>query len=459
MSTTSSSSSSSDLSSKNKKVCVIGAGMAGLAAARELRREGLEVTVLEQRDGIGGQWLYDAAPDAGDPLGVAGVQSSMYASVRLNSPREVVGFSDFPFFPTGAGSDDRRFPVHGEFLRYINKFCDAFGLMDAVRLNTTVTRVAMDGSPSRWTVRSKHDAGDGEVETEEVFDAVVVATGHYTQPRLPAIDGMDTWRRRQLHSHSYRVPDTFAGEVVVIVGCNVSGIELALELRRVAKEIHLSTKSIDAGLTPAMSKLLDKYQYTNLHLRPKIEHLRDDGTVVFDGGESVIVDTIIYCTGYNYSFPFLDIDGKVTVDDNRVGPLFEHVFPPSLAPSLSFIGIPSKVLLPRFVEVQARFVAQVVSGKRKLPSPEEMTRAVEEHNASKEAAGVPKRRTHDVFLEHDEYGERVCGFPRMEAWRKELIWLSYNGMFDDIETYRDDYHDSGLVCDALRLHGWTTSRR
>ena len=68
--------------------------------------------------------------------------------------------------------------------------------------------------------------------------------------------------------------------------------------------------------------------------------------MVFGDGSSVLADTVIYCTGYNYAFPFLDTEGAVTVDDNRVGPLFEHVFPPSLAPSLSFVGIPVKVREP-----------------------------------------------------------------------------------------------------------------
>ncbi|BAF20654.1 flavin-containing monooxygenase FMO GS-OX-like 8 [Oryza sativa Japonica Group] len=441
-----------------KKVCVVGGGMAGLAAARELRREGLDVTVLEQRGGVGGQWLYDAATDAGDPLGMAGVHSSVFASLRLNSPRESIGFSDFPFRPTNdAGGDARRYPVHGELLRYIRDFCDAFGLMDAVRLNTTVTRVAMapprrDGS-LRWAVRSRRH---GEAETEEVFDAVVVAIGHYSQPRLPTVDGMDRWRRKQLHSHSYRVPDSFAGEVVVIVGCSVSGAELALELRRVAKEVHLSTKSTEETITSAMSKSVARYE--NLHLRPQVEHLREDGTVVFDDGSFVVADAIIYCTGYNYSFPFLDTNGKVTVDDNRVGPLYEHVFPPELAPSLSFVGIPAKVLLPVFIEVQARWVAQVLSGRRTLPSQEEMQRAVEEHSRGMEAAGLPKRWTHDMFLDLercDDSGERTCGFPRMEQWKKEIFFSSLSDMVDDMESFRDGYHDSDLVRDGLRRHGWT----
>ncbi|KAG8100683.1 hypothetical protein GUJ93_ZPchr0013g34132 [Zizania palustris] len=443
-----------------KKVCVVGAGPSGLAAARELRREGLEVTVLEQRDGVGGQWLYDDTPtDGRDQLGAAGVHSSVYASVRLNTPREAMGFSDFPFRPSedDSGGDARRFPVHGEFLRYIREYCDTFGLMDAIRLNTRVLRVAAtappapsDGCLKRWTVRSKH----GEVETEEVFDAVVVATGHLSQPRLPSIDGMDEWRRRQMHSHSYRVPDSFHGEVVVIVGCSVSGKEIALELRCVANEVHLSAKSTDEVMTPAMSKMLARY--ANLHLRPQIDRLCEDGRVVFADGSCVVADAVIYCTGYIYSFPFLDTEGMVTVDDNRVGPLFEHVFPPAFGPSLSFVGIPAKVIEPRFYEVQAKWVAQVLSGRRTLPAEEDMLRAVEEYNRAREAAGVPKRRTHDILdLEYcDEYGEQNCGFPRLEEWKKELIWSSFFAMLDDVETFRDDLHDTDLVRDGLRLHGW-----
>ena len=99
---------------------------------------------------------------------------------------------------------------------------------------------------------------------------------------------------------------------------------------------------------------------------------------------------------YNYSFPFLDTAGHVTVDDNRVGRLFEHTFPPALAPSLSFVGVPKRVVLPRFFEMQARWVAQVLSGRRALPPEEEMLRAVREDYRAREAAGVPAYRTHAI---------------------------------------------------------------
>ena len=46
---------------------------------------------------------------------------------------------------------------------------------------------------------------------------------------------------------------------------------------------------------------------------------------------------------YKFSFPFLRTNGIVTVDDNRVGPLYKHVFSPEIGSRLSFVGIPCNV--------------------------------------------------------------------------------------------------------------------
>ncbi|CAN6180849.1 unnamed protein product [Urochloa humidicola] len=324
--------------------------------------------------------------------------------------------------------------------------------MDAVRLNTKVLRVAMapprDGVV-RWVVRYEGEAA------EEVFDAVVIAVGQYTQPRLPTIKGMDKWSRRQLHSHSYRVPDAFKDQVVVIVGCHESGKDIALELCKVAMEVHISVKPTAGSISAGMSKAVPNHH--NLHLQPEIDCLCEDGRVVFADGSGIVADAIIYCTGYNYSFPFLDTAGIVTVDDNRVGPLFEHTFPPALAPSLSFVSVAKRVLVPRFYEAQARWVAQVLSGRRSLPPPEEMLRSVEEYHRAMEVAGVPKRLTHSIALDLeycDEFGEKHCEFPRLEEWRKELLWSAVRSLHDHPESYRDDYHDTDFVLEGLRSQGW-----
>lgn len=187
----------SETNQHSKNVCVIGAGPSGLVAARELRKEGHKVVVLEQNYDVGGQWLYEPNVQGEDPLGknhFLKVHSSVYDSLRLASPREIMGFSDFPFL-VRKGRDMRRFPSHRELLQYLKDFCDWFGLREMIRFNTRVDYVGMldygvgvCSKDLKWVVRSIEKKSEKVVE--EVFDAVVVASGHYSQPRLPSIKGV-----------------------------------------------------------------------------------------------------------------------------------------------------------------------------------------------------------------------------------------------------------------------------
>ncbi|XP_058194925.1 flavin-containing monooxygenase FMO GS-OX-like 9 [Rhododendron vialii] len=433
----------SDRNQPWKNVCVIGAGPSGLVAARELRKEGHHVVVFEQSHDVGGQWLYDPNVEGEDPLGretALNVHSSIYASLRLTSPREITGFTDFPFL-VKKGRDMRRFPGHGELLLYLSDFCAFFGLREMIRFNTKVEYVGMldygeCGKDLRWVVRTRER--ECEKMVEEVFDAVVVATGNFSKPRLPSIRGIESWKRKQMHSHVYRVPEPFRNEVVVVVGNSLSGQDISMELVDVAKDIYLSAKSSDVceGLSKAISK------HENLHLSPQIDSLQEDGRVEFVDGTWVIADTVIYSTGYSYSFPFLDTKGIVVVDDDRVGPLYEHTFPPSLAPSLSFVGIPRKLIGFPFFESQAKWIAQLLSGKRALPSWDEMMNFIKEFYHLRDVAGVPKHKTHDIasFEYCDKYADN-SGFPHLEEWRKVLCLSALRSADANLETYRDSYDD------------------
>lgn len=80
---------------------IVGAGAAGLVAAREFRRAGHSVAVYEQQKDIGGVWVLDSG-DPDDPISPSldnSVHTSMYDGLRVNLPRELMGFSDFPFIP------------------------------------------------------------------------------------------------------------------------------------------------------------------------------------------------------------------------------------------------------------------------------------------------------------------------------------------------------------------------
>ncbi|KAF0922680.1 hypothetical protein E2562_001078 [Oryza meyeriana var. granulata] len=90
----------------------------------------------------------------------AATSASLYASLRTNLPREVMGFLDFPFAATGVGGgaddDPCRFPGHEEVLRYMEAFARQFDLYGLVRFETEVVRVRReDGGGGRWAVMSR----------------------------------------------------------------------------------------------------------------------------------------------------------------------------------------------------------------------------------------------------------------------------------------------------------------
>lgn len=155
-----------------------------------------------------------------------------------------MGFRNFPFV-AGTEGDPRRFPGHGEVLRYLEEFARRFDLHGLVRLQTEVVSVRRrvdDAGVPGWSVSycSRKLAGVGNKVEEEVFDAVVVCNGHFTEPRLADIAGIDGWPGKQMHSHNYRVPDPFHGQVVVVVGYRSSGFDISREIAGFAREVHVA---------------------------------------------------------------------------------------------------------------------------------------------------------------------------------------------------------------------------
>ncbi|KAF7051431.1 hypothetical protein CFC21_109263 [Triticum aestivum] len=427
----------------SRRVAVIGAGAAGLVAARELRREGHVPVVLERAAAIGGTWRYDAGVDA---------HSSVYASLRVNSSRECMGFLDFPFV-AGTEGDPRRFPGHGEVLRYLEAFALRFDLHELVRLQTEVVSVRRrvhNAGVAGWSVSycSRKVAGVGNGVEEEVFDSVVVCNGHFTEPRLADIAGIDGWPGKQMHSHSYRVPDPFHGHVVVVVGYRSSGFDISREIAGVAREVHVADRSL-----PSADSTCETARCDNLSFHPVIERAEEDGGVVFQDGTRVKADVIIHCTGYKYNYPFLSDDNSViSVDDNRVGQLYKHVFPPHLAPHISFIGLPFKGILFSVFQLQSNWVAGVLSGRIELPSQEEMMRDVVVFYSELEARGCPKRYTHDLgggtTYEYDDWLAEQCGQEGIGGWRKAMYIAARKNVVNRPGNYRDEWDDSHLLPQA-----------
>ena len=316
-----------------RNVCVIGAGASGLAAARNVVAAGFEVDILENERELGGIW------DSNLPVG------RMYRSTHMISSKP---FTQYPDYPMPDHYPD--FPHHTQVLEYLRGYADHFNLREHISFGSRVERVvrADDG----WSV---HIRGE-----DRRYDVVVIASGHTWSPRLPELEG--SFSGETMHSAFYRTPDVFFGKRALVVGGGNSGCDIAVEAVTTADTVFHSTRRayhyipkyvfgrpsdqvgdvmlklglplrLRRAITSAVlrltlgsyrdnrlpkpdHKLFETHPIVNTLLPYHIRHGRiiqkpditrlDGRNVEFADGTSEEVDLIIYATGYNITFPFID---------------------------------------------------------------------------------------------------------------------------------------------------------
>ncbi|KAL3738002.1 hypothetical protein ACJRO7_019521 [Eucalyptus globulus] len=349
------------------------------------------VVVFEHESRVGGTWVYTSSTET-DPLGIdparAVVHSSLYKSLRTNLPREVMGFSNYLFLPRVDGPGDlSRSPSHEEVLVYLEDLATEFRLEEMLRFEKEIIEVRMVEKDGKWKVRwrmrngSGNGGGGGGGKEEEVFDAVVVCNGHYTEPRIAEIPGIDLWPGKQMHSHNYRTPEPF--QDLECFRClfppAASAADISRDIAKVAKEVHVASRLYEVETLGIQAGY-----YMWLH--PMIKKANEDGEVTFLDENSVCADVILHYPRYKYLFFFLETNRIMTIDDNRVRLLYKHVFPPHLAPWLSFVRLPWKY--------QSRWIAGALSGRIALPSEEEIMEDEKDLYSKLEALGIPKQYSH-----------------------------------------------------------------
>ncbi|NWV00222.1 FMO1 monooxygenase, partial [Upupa epops] len=408
------------------RVAVVGAGVSGLTATKCCLDEGLEPTCFEQSQDLGGLWRYTENIEARRP--------SLYPSVISNTSKEMSAFSDFPY--------PEDFPVflpNAQLLDYLRHYAEHFGLQKHIKFGTTVMSIRKRPdfpTTGQWEVVTEVDGK----QTSHVFDAVMVCSGNFSEPSLPlhCFPGIEKFRGQYFHSRQYKHPEVFQGKRVLVVGMGNSGVDIAVEASRVAAKVTICTSQgtwllsrvFDHGYpwdmvlnTRLMSwirnslpgplsweltnyKVNQRFNHKNYGLqleksclirepvvnddlpsyiltgritvKPGVKEFKDSSVIFHNCPEEEPIDMVVFCTGYNFSFPFLE-EAIVKVE-NKHASLYKYVFPTHLQkPTLAVLGLirPLGAIMP-VIEMQARWVTRIFKGLCLLPPQSVMEKEVNE---------------------------------------------------------------------------------
>ena len=363
-------------------------------SCRQLCRLDLEkLDVFEQQASFGGAWNYFSdprddidvpqtnpfqplekpiwlpiSPPASGAKKTGGVNPSfispMYDHLETNIPHILMKHPD-----AASLEDHQLFPTRQVVAEYLAEYANP--IRDLVRFQSQVVDVSRErDSIGKWVLQYQ-DLRSGKTR-ENTYDAVLVASGHFTVPIIPEIKGITRWNENNKgaisHSKQYRRPDPYTGKKVIIVGNSASGVDIASQVASVCKHPILNATRSDSPLsyTAEYKKNVSEIE----EFLPPSEGVRAVRFV--DGHVEDNVDAVLFCTGYYYSFPFLSsVSPHLISTGDRVRNLYKHIFYiPD--PTLAFIGLPSKIIPFRTFESQAAVIAGVWSHALELPTQADM---------------------------------------------------------------------------------------
>jgi len=314
------------------EVIVIGGGQAGLAAGYYLKKAGKQFIMLDEQAKTGDSWR------------------NRYNSLVLFTPRS---YSSLPGMEMAGDPDG--FPDKDEVADYLSAYRERFDL--PVSYLQQVVKLRQSGTG--YSILT-------EQGTAYHAKKVVIATGAFNKPYVPAFAKSISPDVFQIHASAYRNPSQIPEGRVLIVGAGNTGVQIAVELSqsrdvtvscgRKAKTIpqKIFGKSIfywfgKIGLLSVKNhSKVGKWLKANEPLIgsdlkiakrgadfvPRLTRF-DGKTAHFTDGQQKEVDAVIWSTGYQNDYQWIDIPNVL---DDKGRPV--HRRGESLVPGLYFIGLP-----------------------------------------------------------------------------------------------------------------------
>ena len=199
-----------DQGRKGLRFAIIGAGMAGILAAIRLHQAGENFTVYEKASKLGGTW-----------------RENRYPGLTCDVPAHAYTYSFEPY-----AEWDAYYAKGGEIQSYFEKTAEKYGIMPNVRFNSEVVSTLWDEGAGLWRL--------GLITGEEVeAEVVIAASGVLHHPKLPDIEGLDSFEGRVFHSARWQDDAPVDGARVGVIGNGSTGVQIITALStRASRLVH-----------------------------------------------------------------------------------------------------------------------------------------------------------------------------------------------------------------------------
>ena len=241
------------------RFAVIGAGMAGILSAIKLAEAGLDFTVYEKADRLGGTWRENTYPGLS-----CDVPSHLYCySFALNSDWS------------------QTFSPGGEIQAYFERAAHEFGILASIRFKEEV--VSCEWTNGRWRLETASGHRD------EV-DVVIAATGVLHHPKYPDIQGLDSFQHDVFHSARWDHNVPLDGARVGIIGTGSTAVQIVSAIVDRTEKLSLFQRTAQ-WIMPVANPPYSPEERSQFAREPKaLTELHAGLAQLFDGFSNAVVD-------------------------------------------------------------------------------------------------------------------------------------------------------------------------